>query len=166
MPSLLVPSVPIYRNPSLKAGLDALLVWLMERDYSSLARWAIYDHAAVQGTLAGCPSLDREDEEMAEVIFTEALPEVPAGSDAWAREDVYLDAELLAAGTHPHPLRPVCGGGDPAPEADEFRPTAEEAGPTPADLDWWGNVQAAREARRTASYLDGFNSERQDWTER
>jgi hypothetical protein len=118
MSSLLVPSVPLHRNPQLKPGLDALVVFLMERDYSSIIRWAIYDHVAIHGTLAGS-LIDPEDEADAEAVFVDNLPELDITSEAWDRDTaITLDIELLQAGRHPYPI----GDPDDGPDAPDANP--------------------------------------------
>ena len=116
MPSLHQPSVMAYRNPALRPAVGALIEFLLERDYTTSARWAIADHAAVHGTLAGS-LIEPEDEEAAEALFVAAMPAVPLDSPAWGREDVFLDVAMLAAGTHPLPF----GEGPDAPDADAHR---------------------------------------------
>lgn len=121
MPSILAPSVVRYRNPQFKPGLDALVLFLMERDYTTLARWHIYDHVAVHGTMAGCAYLDPADEAAAEEAFVDALPALPLDSDAWDRdESVIFDAELLAAGNHPWPIPVVSADDDRLGPDDEW----------------------------------------------
>lgn len=114
MPSLHQPSVMHYRNPNLRGPIGALITFLLERDYTTSARWSIADFAAVNGTLAGS-LIEPEDEAAAEELFVDAMPAVPENSDAWDRdESVYLDAEMLADGVHPLPF----GEGPDAPDAD------------------------------------------------
>src|SRR3954465_5441023 len=96
MPSILVPSVQLYRNPSLREGLAALVEVLMNRHYSGHAIGRIFDHVAVHGTVAGS-IIEPEDEQEAETAFVDALPALGFDSPAWDRDQsVWLDAELLA----------------------------------------------------------------------
>lgn len=98
--------VPMCVNPlSFAAALEMSLT-LEDLHYSSHARDRIVRHAAATGTLAGCPELDREDEAVVEAAFVDALPAVPYDSPLWDRDDVFLDVELLATGTHPLPFAP------------------------------------------------------------
>jgi hypothetical protein len=72
-----------------------------------------------------CLYLDREDEEPATEVFIAALPEVAGDGPAWDREDVFLDAELLAQDRHPWPI-PTVG------DDDRFGPLLDPTGPLPA----------------------------------
>jgi hypothetical protein len=120
MPSLLVPSVLFYRNPSFRPGLAAVVAVLMERDYTSFAIGKVFDHLATQGTTAGCTYLDREDEEAVEAAFVDNLPELPAASGAWDRDtSVIFDVEMLAEGNHPFPI-PACD------DDRDFEPAEED----------------------------------------
>lgn len=108
MPSLLVPSVPFYRNPQLRNGLAALVELLMDRDYSSHAIGRIFDFVACNGTLEGS-LIEEEDMADAEAAFVDALPEIAFDSPAWG------EAELM----------PITGGA-PEPEEPPFEPTGED----------------------------------------
>jgi hypothetical protein len=136
------PFVPLYTNPHFQPGLDALSWWLEQNHYSQHAREAILAHTARVGTPTASAYLEASDEAEASEAFVSALPEVPEASEAWDREDVFLDAGMLADGTHPWPIlatgdddrdapddfaaaaledldiRPVCGGAPVPTEAD------------------------------------------------
>ena len=127
MPSLLVPSVPLYRNPQLRPGLAALVAFLMERDYTSHAIGKVFDHAAVNGTPTGSPYLDAEDEAGAEAAFVDALEPVPFDSPAWDGEVMCLDAGMLAEGNHPWPI-------PTRPEDDDDRTIPPDAELVPPEV--------------------------------
>jgi hypothetical protein len=91
----------------------ALAEWLRDRHYSAHAADSILGHVAATGCLASAAYLDREDEAEASEVFIDALPEVAGDGPAWDREDVFLDAEMLAAGNHPWPI-PAAGDDDRA----------------------------------------------------
>lgn len=100
-------TIPLAVNPSLLPGSAALMGWLLGQDYAQHYREAIGRYAARHGELAGAVQLgllDREDEETAEWIFVESLPEVPYDDPAWDRPDVFLDVAALADGSHPVPF--------------------------------------------------------------
>src|SRR5262249_12797393 len=99
MPSILVPSVPFYRNPQLRPGLAALVEFLMDGDYSSHAIGRICDFVACNGTLEGS-LVDPEDMAEAEAIFVDALPPLDFDSPAWGSAEEDLDGLDLP---------PVCG---------------------------------------------------------
>jgi hypothetical protein len=105
-------SIPLYCNPALRPGLAALAEWLRERDYSAYAAERVLGHVAATGCLATAAYLDREDEEAATEAFVAALPDVAGDSPAWDRDDVFLDVEMLRAGTHPAPFGPEPDGPD------------------------------------------------------
>jgi hypothetical protein len=90
----------MFVKPALRPGVAALAEWLRSHEYSAFARERILNHVAATGCLASATYLDREDEEAATEAFVAALPEVADGA-AWDREDVFLDAEMLADGSHP-----------------------------------------------------------------
>jgi hypothetical protein len=127
-------------NPALLPGSAALMGWLLASDYAQHYREAIGGHAARHGELAGAVALgllDREDEETAEWIFVESLPEVPYDDPAWDREDVFLDAGMLADGTHPWPI-PTTGDDDrtePDGPEDGDRSIPADAVLVPPDLE-------------------------------
>jgi hypothetical protein len=130
MPSLLVPSVPFYRNPTLRPGLAALVALLMERNYSGRMVGKVYDFAAVHGTLAGS-MIEPEDEAAAEAAFVDALPAIDFDSPVWG-SDEGLDVD---AGSPPLP--------DPMPEyrsPEEWEAT--EPGPIEPPDDWKGSAAA------------------------
>src|SRR5262245_12448065 len=104
--------IPLYVSPSVGHALEQLGVLLDDYHYSPHARGRILSYAAAHGTPTGCADLDREDEADATEVFVAELGPVDSDSPAWAREDVFLDAELLAAGTHPWPLGPMVGDDD------------------------------------------------------
>jgi hypothetical protein len=110
-------SVPFDRNPQLKPGLAALVTWLIDASYSSHAIGRIQRYVAVHGTLAGS-IVEPEDEAGAEEAFTGAIEPVPLDSDAWDREDVFMDAGLLWRGEHPLPFGPEPDGDPDAPDAN------------------------------------------------
>jgi hypothetical protein len=59
-------------------------------------------------------------------VFVAELGPVDFSSGAWDREDVFLDAEMLLAGSHPFPLGPQVGDDD-------------REHPTEADARWWAS---------------------------
>jgi hypothetical protein len=157
MSSVLVPSVPYYRNPTYRPGLAALVEHLMGKDYSSHAIARIFDHVATSGTLEGS-LVEAEDMAEAEATFVDNLPELPADSECWDRDtSLIIDLDLLRRNEHPFPIPavgdddrdfdaamaaledlnvpPVCGGG---PE------------PTEADLQDYGRWSEDIERRRNA----------------
>jgi hypothetical protein len=90
----------------------------MSRDYSTLARWRIYDHVAVHGTLAGS-AIEPGDEAAAEAAFVDALPAVEPDSDCWDRDQcVTICCDLLRNGTHPFPYGPAIGDDDRTAPSD------------------------------------------------
>jgi hypothetical protein len=101
-------------NPHVAVALDQLGVLLDDYGYSAHAKARIWAYTAQNGTPTGCRYLDREDEADASMVFEESLPAVPYDSEAWDKEDVFLDARMLAAGTHPLPF----GEGPDAPDGD------------------------------------------------
>jgi hypothetical protein len=104
------------RNPQLGPGLDALVCWLVEANYSEHALGRIRRHVAVHGTLAGS-IVEPEDEAGAEEAFTAALPELAWESDAWSRDDQVVTIDLVAAARGEHPL-PFA---EPEPDSEEQR---------------------------------------------
>jgi hypothetical protein len=124
MPSIIAPSVFFHRNDTFRPALAALVEVLMRRNYTSHMIGRIFDHAAVHGTLAGAPGLDPADEAAVEEAFVDNLPELPADSEAWGRnQDVLFDVEMLLEGNHPWPLVQDCD------DDREFEPLWD-----PADL--------------------------------
>jgi hypothetical protein len=115
MPSLLVPSVPFYRNPQLRPGLAALVDFLMGRDCSSYAIGRIFDFVACNGTLEGS-LVEQEDMADAEQVFVDALPAVDVKSPAWGSDDDLEDLDI----------RPIGGSGAPEDDSEPFTPTAED----------------------------------------
>src|SRR6185312_6133526 len=88
-----VPSVPYYRNPTFKPGLDALVALLMGRNYSGHAIGRVYDHVAVHGTLEGS-MVEPEDMADAESAFVDALPAIDFDSPVWGGDfDAALEAD-------------------------------------------------------------------------
>lgn len=104
-------------NPALRPGLDALSWWLEDNHYSQHAREAILAHTAAEGTPTGSVYLEAEDEAEATEAFVSALPAVSMDDAAWDRPDVFLDAQMLADGTHPFPF-----GDEPDDDADRSIP--------------------------------------------
>jgi hypothetical protein len=164
-------TVPLHRNPALRPGLNALAEWLLDSDFNAHAIDGIIRYVGVNGTPTGCPHLPAEDEAAATAVFCDGLDLVPYSAAAWDHDDVYLDAELLAAGTHPFPIGPEppdapdagmsrsaalgellrtgsvralprMGGG--SPEADPFEPSA-------ADWDDYSRWARELEARYAAA---------------
>jgi hypothetical protein len=79
----------------------ALAAWLLEANYTALARERIVEHVTCHGTLAGLVEielLDPEDYPTAEAVFVEALPAVPQTGREWCdpMEWTLPDAELEA----------------------------------------------------------------------
>jgi hypothetical protein len=107
MPSLLVPSVPFYRNPQLRSDLAALVEHLMMRDYSSHAISRIFDFVACNGTLEGS-LVEPDDMSDAESAFVDALPAVPFDSPCWGSDDDLdgLDVPPVSGGA-PEPYQPT-----------------------------------------------------------
>jgi hypothetical protein len=70
-------------NGSFGNAPHALTIWLLATDYSGHCRDRIVAYAELEGTLAGCPELDREDEAVAEQVWCENLPAVPQTSKEW-----------------------------------------------------------------------------------
>lgn len=162
-------SIPLHRNPALRPGLAALVEWLIEGSYSAHAIGRIFDYTAVEGTPTGCPELAPEDEYGASSVFCDGLDLVPYSADAWHFDDVFLDARMLAEGTHPFPFQlcppdlepedfdgpdapddgpyarfpgvmpPIRGGSD---EAESFQPSAEDL----ADYHAWSEDLDRRRA--------------------
>lgn len=117
-------SVPLFINPAVRPGLDALSLWLEQAHYSQHAREAILAHAAREGTPTGSSYLEAEDEAGATGAYLRALPAVPYADPAWDDESVILDVPMMIDGTHPFPLAPISGG---APDdGPAFTPTAED----------------------------------------
>jgi hypothetical protein len=106
MPSLLVPSVPYYRNPQLRPGLAALVEFLMERDYSSHAIGRIFDFAACNGTLEGS-LIEPDDMADAEAAFVDNLPALDYHNPAWGSDEDLEDLDV-----------PPISDGPDAPDAD------------------------------------------------
>jgi hypothetical protein len=164
----------LYVSPSTRKALEALATLLLDYHYSAHAIGRIAAYAAANGTPTGCAYLDREDEADATEVFVAELGPVDYDSPAWAREDVFLDVELLAAGTHPAPfgepdlatlisheapdgpavarklmdagLLPPLAGGAPDDEWPAFTPTAEDL----ADYAAWAEECDRREELRAA----------------
>jgi hypothetical protein len=93
-------------NGSLGNAPHALAAWLLAADYSAHCRERIVSYASAEGTLTGCPELDREDEATATEVWVEALPAVPQTGREWCdpmewtlpeAELEAIDAELFAA---------------------------------------------------------------------
>jgi hypothetical protein len=139
-------SVPFHVSSSLSGAMAALDGFLEDAGYHAYSRRAIVRAAAVHGTPTASTELCDEDEAEATEAWVSALPESPFDGPAWDHEDVFLDVELLAAGTHPFPmpeppdgpdapddgpsvrfpgisLPPIRGGSD---EAEPFVPSAED----------------------------------------
>jgi hypothetical protein len=169
----------MFVKPSLRPGVAALAEWLRDHGYSAFATERVLNHVAVTGCLASAEYLDREDEEAATEVFIDALPEVAGDSPAWDREDVFLDAEMLADNVHPWPiptvgdddrtepddfaaaaledlaLPPVCGGSE---EAEAFEPSPDDL----ADFAAWSDAVAMRRWYDERGGLAGFNAIRPD----
>jgi hypothetical protein len=143
MPSLLVPGVPYYRNPTLRPGLAALVEFLMGRNYSSHAIARVFDFVACNGTLEGS-MVEPGDMDAAERAFVDALPAIDFDDPAWGSDD---DLDGLD-------IPPVCGG---SPEAEPFEPTPEDL----ADLAAWSDAVAMRRWY-DANPLGRFNEARDD----
>jgi hypothetical protein len=135
-------TVPLYCDPAFRPGVAALAEWLRDHHYSAHAADRILGHVAATGCLASAAYLDREDEAEASEVFIGALPAVELDAEAWDREDVFLDAGLLADGRHPWPI-PAVGDDDrefdAAMDALEDLPLpisggAPEPEPSPEDL--------------------------------
>jgi hypothetical protein len=181
--------IPLHRNPALRPGLAALTAWLMNECYSSYAVGRIFDHMAVHGTLAGCMLLDPRDEAGAEEAFVNGLAAVSMESSAWDREQgVYLDVELMAAGTHPCPVALTPPeledlddfDGPDGPDAAWYHPSSPNhpalraaglapisgGSPEPSEADWLDYSEWSRtlEARRWCDQhpLAEFNAVRPD----
>jgi hypothetical protein len=179
-------SVPLYCNPALRPDVAALAEWLRERSYSAYAAERVLNQVAATCCLATAAYLDREDEAEATEVFIEALPEVAGDSPAWDRDDMFLDAALLADGTHPWPIptvadddrtepddfaaaaledldiRPVCGGSE---EAEPFEPSPEDLadyGRYSEALDAWRNMVDRSRAWYARHDIAEFNRLRTD----
>jgi hypothetical protein len=171
MPSLLVPSVPFYRNPTFRPALAALVEFLMGRNYSGHMVGRIFDFAAVHGTLEGS-MIEPEDMEAAESTFVDNLPEIPFDNPAWGEPDradtgEYPTAAAPIAAEAPDSrdvalklmdaksLPPLSGG------SPEFTPSAEDLADYAA---WSAELDARRDAedfyRRHP--LDEFDAIRTD----
>lgn len=120
-------TLPIYLNPALRPGLDALDWWLADAHYSQHARERIVSFAAAEGTLTGSPYLEAEDEADATDTFIGALPAVAGDNPAWDDQTVILDARLLADGNHPWPI-PIVSDDDDRTIPPELDPEEEETG--------------------------------------
>jgi hypothetical protein len=93
MPSLLVPSVPYYRNPTFRPGLAALVEFLMGRDYTSHAIGRIFDFVACNGTLEGS-LIEAEDMADAEAVFVDAMPPIDFDNPVWGSDDDLDDLDI------------------------------------------------------------------------
>jgi hypothetical protein len=155
-------SVPLHRNPALRPGLAALVSWLLESDYNAHCIGRIFDYTAVEGTPTGCPELDPTDEYGANSVFCDALDLVPYNAPAWDHDDVFLDAELLAAGTHPFPMPEPPDAPDDGPHArfpgvralpriSGGSPAAEPFTPSQADWDDYSRWSRELEGRYAAA---------------
>jgi hypothetical protein len=168
MPSLSRRGVRLDINPQFAPALEQLGILLDDYHYSPHARGRILAFTAIHGTPTGCPELDREDEQDAEMVFVSELPEVPFDSESWGREDVVLDVALLVENRHPWPmpdepddadrsipadavlvppelldLAPISGGAPedlPGLECEPYVPTAEDL----ADYAQWSAELDAR----------------------
>jgi hypothetical protein len=149
MGSILVPSVPIYRNPQLRSGLAALVEHLMDRSYSSHAIGRIFDHVARNGTLEGS-LVEPDDMSDAERVFVDSLPALDFDNSCWGEHD-----DLLPR---------VSGAAPEYEEYEEYQPTPEDI----AELHAWSeHLERLRdiEEQRTwwaANPLHRFNDERTD----
>jgi hypothetical protein len=134
--SLLVPSVPYYRNPQLRSGLAALVAFLMEHNYSSHAIGRVFDFVACNGTLEGS-LVEEDDMSEAEAAFVDNLPPIDFSHPVWGDtgpEDDDDDEEPLDGpgdedGTAdvPHPIL----------EPDEDGPTEPKDEPRAPDEDYY-----------------------------
>ena len=165
-------TVPMDVNPGVRRALVELSTLLEDDHYSEHAKGRILAYTAREVTPTGYPELDPEDEHDAEMVFVAELPEVPSDSPAWDREDMAMDAGLLAEGRHPWPV-PAVGDDDRESEAEmdaavaahdewlssvpslppvagggpePFEPTAEDW----ADYRRWAEELDAREELRAA----------------
>jgi hypothetical protein len=101
-------------SPNLVVALEQLDILLDDYNYAPRSRTEIASYIKANGTIEGCPMLDDEDRRDAEMVLEAEFPEIPFDSPAWDKPDVFLDVEMLAAGTHPLPF----GDGPDAPDAD------------------------------------------------
>jgi hypothetical protein len=109
--------IPFDVNPHVAIALEQLGVLLDDYSYSQHAKERILAYTAANGTPSMCPELDASDEHDAEMVFVAELPAIPLDDPAWDREDTFLDAAMLADGTHPSPF------GEPrAPDEDYYHP--------------------------------------------
>jgi hypothetical protein len=111
-------------SPSTRKALEALATLLLDYHYSGHAIGRIAAYAAANGTPTGCPYLDREDEEDANMVFEREQEPVSFDSECWGRDtSVIFDVPLLTEGRHPWP---IVGG-----------PDDDREHPTEADSSWW-----------------------------
>jgi hypothetical protein len=134
-------TVPAYENPEFIPALEALERWCLGMDYNRLATSNILGVVAVTGCVHDAVTarfLEAEDEATAEEIFIEAMPPVPLDSESWDRQDMCLDAAMLAEGNHPWPIPLDCDAGcEPLPPIPDLRDPSEwPAYPSEADERW------------------------------
>jgi hypothetical protein len=127
-------------NPRLAPGLDALRWHLLDHHYSDVAAFDICHHVLEEGTLAGAPGLEREDEALAEEAFVRSLPAVPFDSPEWTADqkawDEASDAGFEAA-WQAFELADVIAGDDDRTEPDDFDAAMaelEDSDPVPAEF--------------------------------
>lgn len=66
-----------------RGPVETLRAWLWDNHYSPHAADRIVAHAEAEGTVSGCPYLDREDEAAASEVYAEAFEPVGRTSPAW-----------------------------------------------------------------------------------
>jgi hypothetical protein len=76
-------AIPSDVNPAVRPALDALAVLLTDYHYSAHATTLIVAYVAAEGTLAGAPGLDAEDEADAEMVFVAELEPVAYDAPDW-----------------------------------------------------------------------------------
>jgi hypothetical protein len=155
MRSLLVPSVPYYRNPQFRPALAALVELLMARNYSSRAIGNVFDFVACNGTLEGS-LVALEDMADAEAVFVDALPEIPFDVECWGSTEDLDDLDVP----------PIAGG---SPEADPGPTEADrrdfEAWLSQVDADYPPDAQVEAEVMRAwyrRNPIGDLNADRAD----
>jgi hypothetical protein len=116
-------TIPTDVNPALRPALDGLAGLLTNYHYSAHAASRIVAYVAAEGTLAGAPGLDPEDEPVAETTFVNGLEPVGFDDPAWGSLEDLDDLDAIIEEPERDPLAPGPillgpddGGPDPAIE--------------------------------------------------
>lgn len=84
----------VYSHPC-RPELGLLRIFLAGQEYSAHARERIVCYAAREGTLEGCPELEPEDMEGAELVFVDGMEPVSQTDPEWEDPAIAIDLDTL-----------------------------------------------------------------------